>query len=246
MNQVIEILNDHRSVRSFKSDDISSNELEAIIQAAYLSPTSINGQQVSVIVIRDPQKKKEIAAIAGGQSWIEKAPVFLLFVMDFYKTALGVEKAQKKQLIHESSEALIVGSVDAGIALGRAMAAAQSFGLGIVPIGGIRNDPQAIIDLLDLPQMTFPLVGMCVGKIESKADQKPRLPLASFRHDEIYHKDELNEMIESYDKTLIDHWKKTGRADGVSWSESISAPYCKVYFPKVKPVLEKQGFSYDK
>lgn len=246
MNTTIEVLNTHRSVRSFKDEELTQAELNSIVEAAYHAPTSINGQQVSVVVVRDPQKKKEIAKIAGGQPWIEKASVFFLFVMDFYKTSLGVEKAQKKQLIHESSEALIVGGVDAGIALGRAMVAAQALGLGVVPIGGIRNDPQAMIDLLNLPPMTFPLAGMCVGKIDKNADQKPRLPLASFRHEEAYHKEGLKEMIENYDKTLVEHWKKTGRSDGVSWSESISAPYSKIYFPKVKPVLEKQGFTHDK
>ncbi len=246
MNTTIEVLNTHRSVRSFKDEELTQTELNSIIEAAYRAPTSINGQQVSVIVVRDLQKKKEIAKIAGGQPWIEKAPVFLLFVMDFYKTSLGVEKVQKTQLIHESSEALIVGGVDAGIALGRAMVAAQALGLGVVPIGGIRNNPQAMIDLLNLPQKTFPLVGMCAGKIDKNADLKPRLPLASFRHEEAYHKEELKEMIENYDKTLVEHWKKTGRTDGVSWSVSISDPYSRIYFPKVKPVLEKQGFTLDK
>lgn len=232
----------HRSVRSFTDAPIHQDDLNAIIEAAHLSPTSINGQQVSLIVVRDPEKKKAIAKIAGGQPWIEKAPVFLAFVMDFYKTGLAVEKTGQKQVIHESVEAMIVGGVDVGIALGRAMATAQSLGLGIVPIGGIRNDPQAMIELLDLPPLTFPLAGMCIGHIDKNADLKPRLPLASFKHEERYHKAELKEMIDAYDETLIDHWKKTGRSDGTSWSSSIAGPYSKVYFPKVKPVAEKQGF----
>lgn len=45
-----------------------------------------------------------------------------------------------QQVIHESLEAMVVGAVDAGIILGNLITAAESLGLGIVPIGGIRNE----------------------------------------------------------------------------------------------------------
>ena len=83
--------------------------------------------------------------------------------MDFYKTRVGVEVAGEKQLIHESLEGYTVGAVDGGIALGTLMTAARSLGLGVVPIGGFRRDPQAVIDLLELPPLTFPLAGVAIG-----------------------------------------------------------------------------------
>ena len=246
MNQTIQVLNAHRSERGFTDEPVIEEQLSQIISAAHLAPTSINGQQVSVIVVKDVNRREEIAKIAGGQPWIAKAPIFLAFVVDYYKTNLAVEKTGQKQMMHESVEALVVGGIDVGIALGRAMVAAQSLGLGIVPIGGIRRDPEAMIKLLELPPMTFPVAGMCIGHIDKHAEQKPRLPLPSFRHEEVYHRAELRSMIDAYDLTLVQHWKKIGRAEGESWSQSIATPYSKIYFPLVRPLLEKQSFGLAK
>lgn len=48
----------------------------------------------------------------------------------------------------------MVSSVDAGLSMQNVITAAESLGLGIVPIGGIRKSPDEIIDLLQLPEYT--------------------------------------------------------------------------------------------
>lgn len=246
MNETISIMKAHRSDRNYTDEPVNEAMLAEIIRAAQCSPSSINGQQISLVVVRDPARRARIAEIAGGQPWIAQAPVFIAVVIDFYKTYLGAEMAGLKQVIHESLEGFGVGAVDAGIILANLMTAARSLGLGIVPIGGIRRDPQAMIDLLELPPYTFPIVGMCIGHIAQQAPQKPRLPLNSFWHDEIYHRETMGEAIKQYDAVLTGYWKQIGRPEGTAWSTNTAGFYQSVYFPKVKPVAEKQGFLIDK
>jgi FMN reductase [NAD(P)H] len=160
MNETLRVMQSHHSSRSYKPDPVSDQMLDQIVEAAYRGPTSVNSQQVSLVVVRDPAKRARIAEIAGGQPWIAQAPVFIVLVVDFHKTGLGVAKAGQTQVAHESVEGLLAGTLDAGIALGNLMTAARSLGLGIVPIGGIRRDPQAMIDLLTLPPLTFPVDGL--------------------------------------------------------------------------------------
>jgi FMN reductase [NAD(P)H] len=74
-----------------------------------------------------------------------------------------VEAAGAEQVIQDSVEGFAVGAVDAGIALGNLMTAARAAGLGVVPIGGIRRNPQAMIELLQLPELTFPIAGVASG-----------------------------------------------------------------------------------
>ena len=136
----------------------------------------------------------------------------------------------------------MVGAVDAGIILGNLITAAESFGLGIVPIGGIRNDPEAMIELLKLPPLTFPVAGLCLGYERGESHVKPRLPMSSFRHDEVYKTNGLQKAIEEYDQTLMAHWRKIGRENGEPWSDTVAGFYQRIYFPKVKPVLAQQGF----
>ncbi|MCW3479094.1 NADPH-dependent oxidoreductase [Neisseriaceae bacterium JH1-16] len=241
-----DVLVQHTSTRSYHSDPIPSEVLERIIEAGWRGPTSVNGQQVSLVVVQDPARRAEIAKIAGGQPWIAQAPVFITVVMDFSKTALGIEAAGQQQVIHDSVEGVMVGAVDAGITLGRLMVAAQAEGLGVVPIGGIRNDPRALIELLGLPALTFPLAGMALGYPAATAPRKPRLPLSTFRHDERYQAEGIAEAIAAYDRELFDYWQSIGRPDGQPWSQNTAAYYQSVYFPEVAPALRAQGFGFER
>ena len=135
-----------------------------------------------------------------------------------------------------------MGSVDAGIALEAMMVAARGLGLGIVPIGGIRRDPQAMIDLLELPPLTFPVAGLCAGYEEGETSLKPRLPMATFRHDERYDGSGLSGAVEAYDRELVEHWRRVGRSGGKGWSENMAAYLASGEPRPVAEVLRRQGF----
>ncbi|KUM01931.1 NADPH-dependent oxidoreductase [Chromobacterium subtsugae] len=245
MNETLQLMQQHRSVRSYQDKPISQQTLDAVLDAAWKGPTSINGQQVSLVVVQDAEQRQRIAEIAGGQPWIAQAPVFIAVVIDFHKTRLGVEMAGAQQTIHNSVEAFAVGAVDAGIALGNLMTAARSAGLGVVPIGGIRRDPQAMIELLQLPELTFPLVGLALGHPDQEGSVKPRLPRDSFVHNGQYQAEALPGHIAAYDETLRQYWQDIGRGDGEPWSRNTAGYYRNVYFPKVAPVARSQGFGFD-
>lgn len=83
MNEVIKSLTDHRSIRSYTDEPVAQEQLDQIIEAVQSAPSSINGQQVTVITVQDKERKKKISELAGGQPWIDQAPVFLLFCAEF-------------------------------------------------------------------------------------------------------------------------------------------------------------------
>lgn len=116
----------------------------------------------------------------------------------------------------------------------------------MVPIGGIRRDPQAMIDLLQLPLLTFPQVGLCIGHIDKDAPLKPRMDIATFRHDERYDASAYRTAIADYDQSLTNYWQQLGRTDGLTWSQNLGNNYSKVYFPLVRPVAALQGLLNDK
>ena len=244
-NQTIELLNAHHSDRSFLAKPVAETILSQIIEAAHRGPTSINAQHISLVIVREPAHRARIAEIANGQAWIAQAPVFITVVVDFYKTRLAAQLAGKVQIIQASVEGFAAGAVDAGITLGNLMVAARSLGLGVVPIGGIRRDSQAMIDLLDLPPFTFPIVGLCLGYVDQPTGQKPPLPIATYRHDETYKKENLLEGIAAYDKELMSYWQSIGRTDGLPWSTNTANAYERVYFRKTAEVALSQGFAFD-
>jgi len=246
MNNVIKTIQDHRSIRNFLDKQVEDQMIDEIVKSAQSMPNSINGQQVSVIVVRNKETLAKIAELAGGQQWVAMAPVFLVFIMDFYKTNLGAEKNGLTQVIHESVEGTLVGAFDGGLAMGGAIIAAESFGLGVVPIGGIRKNPQEIIELLELPEKTYPLVGLAIGYPADFSHKKPRLPLNSFRHEEKYKRDNLEAAIAEYDSTMETYLKEVGREQEGNWSKYTSNIYKSVYYPDVYPTIKKQQFKNDK
>lgn len=249
MNETIKLLSNHRCVRDFdQGKDVSEAQVEAMIKEALAAPNWANGQQVSIIEVRDSEKKSELAKAAGNQSWIKEAPVFLVFCIDFYRAKLAAEKHGTRFQIVEDIEAVMVGSTDVGIALGNAVTAAQSMGLGIVPIGGVRRNPQAFVDLLKLPEYVFPISGLAVGHPKSIPEQKPRLPIQATFHKEQYDSEVQMESMEQYDAAISAYmYERTNGQDASNWSSKIARFYdtgFEEYRRNSSPTIKKQGFRY--
>ena len=243
-NATLDLMLQHRSIRRYQEKPVPPDVLDAVLRAAWRAPGSMNSQQVSLVVVQDAARRARIAEIAGNQAWVAQAPVFIAIVADQYKTSLGVAAGGAQQTVHSNVEGFATAAVDVGIVLGNLMTAAHAVGLGVVPIGGIRRDPQAMIDLLGLPKLTFPLVGLTLGYAAEEGCCKPRLPLASFAHAERYDAARLPQDIAEYDAALCQHWQQIGRADGQAWSTSLAAAYSRVYFPQVGSVARAQGFAF--
>jgi FMN reductase [NAD(P)H] len=249
LNETIKILGSHASVREFDPGrDVSEDLVETIIKAAMAAPNWVNGQQVSVIEVRDTERKSTLAKAAGNQRWIEEAPVFLVFCIDFNRAKLAAEKNNAENQIVDDIEAVLVGSTDVGIALGSAVVAAESMGLGTVPIGGVRRNSQTFVDLLELPEYVFPISGLVVGYPSAIPDQKPRLPLKATLHKEKYNAEVQRESIDEYDQTISAYMaERSSGQDNSNWSSKLARFYdtgFEQYAKNSSPTLKKQGFRY--
>ncbi|MFN2161584.1 MAG: nitroreductase family protein, partial [Candidatus Promineifilaceae bacterium] len=87
---VTETMNNHVTVRFFNGDPIPDGMLGAILEAARRSPTSSNMQTYSIVVVRDPARRKVLARIAGNQKHIETCDVFLAFCADIHRLETAV------------------------------------------------------------------------------------------------------------------------------------------------------------
>ncbi|GAB1775103.1 hypothetical protein PMEGAS67_05800 [Priestia megaterium] len=146
MNEAIRTIQDHRSIRQYTDEAVSDEHLDTIIQSAQSAASSINGQQVTIISVQDKEKKKKLSELAGNQAWIDQAPLFLIFCADFNRAKIAAELNDAPLGVTDGLESILVGATDAGISLEAATVAAESLGLGTVPIGGIRRKPLEVID----------------------------------------------------------------------------------------------------
>lgn len=59
MNDTISLLMNHRSIRKFKDQLITEEQLRTIVSAAQMASTSSNVQAYTVIAATDPELKKD-------------------------------------------------------------------------------------------------------------------------------------------------------------------------------------------
>ncbi|RHW31398.1 NADPH-dependent oxidoreductase [Lysinibacillus yapensis] len=245
MNEVIKSLKAHRSFRSYQNKAVDEEQLDQIIQAVQASPNWINGQQYSIIAVKDEERKKKLAELCGNQKHIEEAPVFLVFCADFYRTHLAGEMEGTLINTADDIDTLIVGVTDVGIALGTAVAAAESFGLGTVAIGGIRRNALEVIELLDLPEYVIPVSGLCIGHPGQDPGQKPRLPKEAVYHEERYNR-ELEPLLEEYNERYSRYLQErsTNNRAG-TWTQFVASFFSKRYYQGIAEMLRKQKFPGD-
>ena len=245
MNEVINTLLSHRSIRTYQDKSIEAAQLEQILKAVQAAPNWVNLQHTSVIVVQDEQRRKKFAELCGGQRHIAQAPVFLVFCADFYRTWLACkERGQEFDSVVGQIDNLIVGANEVGIALGTAVTAAESFGLGTVPIGDIRLHAFEAIRELNLPKYVVPMLGLCVVYPAEEPGQKPRLPKEAVCFEETYHSD-LSGLLEQYDEQYAVYlrerpWNsRVGNWTGMA-ADFYRPPYC--HYPEVPEMLKQQGF----
>ena len=95
MNPVLESLFKHKSIRKYKDQPLEDEKLQLIIKAAQAAPSWCNGEQVSIIVVKDKELREKIKACCWGQPYISTCSVFLVFCADFYRVSIAFEKAGK-------------------------------------------------------------------------------------------------------------------------------------------------------
>lgn len=214
-NDVITLLQRHRSVRNFTAEGINDDTIALIVSAAQSAATSSNMQAWSVIEVRDPDHKAAISVLAGDQAFIRAAPVFLIFVADWARHRETAERRGETTEGVEYIESTLVGFLDAALAAQNATIAAESLGLGAVYVGAVRNRPDELSDLLELPSGAFPVVGMALGHPDpaDRAGIKPRLPQDVVRHRETY-RAASEDAITAYDEAVRTYFAGQGRSHG--------------------------------
>lgn len=246
-NPTIKQLQNRKSIRHFTGEHISEEDLQLIFKTAQRAPTSINGQQISLVYTRDKAKLKHISELCGGQAHIATADVFVGIVIDFNRTNIITESVGKKHVIEQSAEGIMFGAIDAGIMLIHLQTAAEALGYGTTCIGAVRENSDTMIQLFNLPKKTFLAVGCTIGiptESAKNAPLKPRVALESFAMEEGYDNEKVKEGVLAYDKTFKAFREATGSGSMPSYAELTSNAYSSIYYRKTGKVLEAQGFAF--
>lgn len=242
MNPTIELLNSHRSIRKFTDEPVAQSTVDTLIKAGQAAATSSFIQACTVIQVSQGERRDALAEMANNQAYVSAAPVFLVFCADMKRHKLACDM-HDADMLSGYTEQFLTASMDCALFAQNVIVAAESLGLGGVYIGGLRNKIQDVSDLLELPELVYPVFGMCLGHPDQNPEVKPRLPLDVVLKQDRYNDSQDAERIAAYDSDVREYYKtRTGGNKDMTWSEQISGMLVKEARPHMLPFLNDKGF----
>ncbi|RWX79347.1 NADPH-dependent oxidoreductase [Neorhizobium lilium] len=203
-NSALESILSHRSVRNYLPQPVPDGLLHLAVAAAQSAPTSSGLQAWSVVAVEDPERRAKLAELAGPNPQILSAPLFLVWLADLSRLRKIATERDKSGDGLDYFESFLLASVDAALAAQNALVALESLGLGTCYIGGIRNHPAEVGEVLGLPPESFAVFGMTVGYPDPTVETeiKPRLPQQLVLHRERYQPQTSEAELSAYDERM--------------------------------------------
>lgn len=246
MNEVINLQLNHKSIRKFKSKEIPQDIINTLVDVARHTATSNFMQSYSIICLKSPEKKAKLATICN-QPYVAEASHVFIFVADQYRNQQIAKENNQETSVLNNMDRYMVAMTDAILAAQNVNLAAESLDLGTVFLGSILNDNQEVIDLLNLPELTFAVLGLAIGYKDQEPQLKPRLPKDMIFFEEEYQViDNYTDKLKDYDELVTSYYDLRNANQRIdSFTHQITdgmnrKPEKRL---KIKSDLENQGFN---
>ena len=164
-----------------------SADIRHLVEVALRTSTSYAYAGMSIT--EDRSGKRRYLPIMR-QSNVAAMPELWIFLVDCRR---NLEIARQQGYIGQAGATLdrfMQGYIDACIAAQNVLTAVESLGMGGVFLGAIARDYKGTCEILGLPELTFPAIGLGFGYPAREVLLKPRLP-REFRVFENEYKDPL-------------------------------------------------------
>lgn len=241
-------LNNRRTIRKFKTDEVPDIILNSLFEKAFKSSTTGNMQLYSVIVTRNKEQKEKLAPAHFNQPAYANAPMVITFCADFNRFTKWCEQRNATPG-YNNAESFACAALDATIAAQTFCVAAEEAGLGICYLGTTTYNPDQIAEVLQLPKLVVPIVTLSVGYPDEQPACSDRLPISAIVHQETY-KDYSNEEIDKIfaekeslkeNKRFVEENKKENLAQ-VFTDIRYTKKDMEYFSQKILDFIKKQGF----
>lgn len=242
INDVMRGLMSHSSVRSFTDQPIDSELLQALLRCGQSASSSSFIQAYSVVRVSGEENRKIIAKAAGNQRWVIEAAEFLVFCADMKRIEYACEKFNRGKL-EGYTEHFITATIDTALMAQTLLVAAESAGLGGVFVGGIRNNPEAVAECLQLPDLVYPVFGMCLGWPDAQPETKPRFPASTILHQDRYDSASISQQVDMYDQQMNAYYaNRDDNSKLTNWSEQTANAVQGKVREHMLSFLQQRGF----
>ncbi|KRL22429.1 NADPH-dependent oxidoreductase [Lentilactobacillus kisonensis] len=223
-NVILDQLFNHTSIRHFQNKALTADQVTTLVEAAQHASTSTFSQQYSIVSVTDPAVKQQLAEITGHH-WLVNSGHYFVMVADQYRNLQIAQANNADPYILHTTDKFLASVFDVAVATQTILIAAESMGLGGTIMGSILNDSKRVIELLDLPELTFPLLGLAIGYPADKPEIKPRMPQPAMHFDGSYKLPaDFNAQLADYNQTVSDYYgSRSSNGRDESFSHHIVA-----------------------
>ncbi len=195
-NQTLELLFERASCRSFSNKEIPADVLQLILEAGMHAATGGNLQPYSIIKIENKATKRRLAE--GRHAFMSKAPVLLVFCVDFHRLERWASLEVAPFSAARSFSNFWIALQDTMVCAQTICTAADALGLGSVYVGTHPDDFAKIRESCQLPKGVFPIITLCLGYPKARPRPKRKLEVDVVVHVEQYHKMTDQEILDAF------------------------------------------------
>jgi len=203
-NETMRLLIERASCRNFADKKILPEVLNLVLEAGLHAPTGGNLQPYSIIKIERQETKAKLEKLCGSQPFIKKAPINLVFCIDWRRIQRWAELEVAPFTATNSFRHFWISFQDTIACAQNICTAADAMGLGSVYVGTSVDRSREIRDLLGLPQGVFAVVLLCLGYPQTTAKPRKKLGVDVVVHDEQYHELADEVLVDAYNKKYPD------------------------------------------
>ncbi len=208
MTDLSTLFNHHRSIRRYKPDPIDPALVERVCGDAIAGGSSSgNLNSISIVLTRDPMRKRKLYELHFEQTMVLEAPLVLTFCADWFRTRQWLRLRGARDNFNNLL-GYHVAAFDAIIVAQNVCLGFEAHGLGICYMGTTLHSMSEIAEYLDLPDTCLPVTTIVVGYPAEDPPKRDRLPLSAFLHDEKYRRPTEEELEATYAQREVRGWAR--------------------------------------
>lgn len=158
--EILEAIRTRRSVREFTGEPVNDDELGEILAAGAWAPSGLNNQPWRFGVVRDRQKREELARLTKYGRVVRTADLVIPVFLDRREMYSDLKDHQ-----------------GAGACIQNMLLAAHGLGLGAVWLGEILRSEREVRELFPLPDDYLLMAVIAVGRPVCRERSSSRKPL---------------------------------------------------------------------
>jgi nitroreductase len=208
MTDLPTLLRQHRSIRHYHPTPIDPALIDEVCADAIAGGSSSgNLNSLSIVLTRDPERKRRLFELHSEQPMVLEAPLVMTFCADWHRTRSWLRRRGARDNF-ANLLGYHVAAYDAMIVAQNVCLGFEARGFGICYMGTTLHSLSELVEFLQLPKTVVPVTSIVVGYPAEDPPKRDRLPTAALLHDETYRNPTAADIDATYAEREVKGWQR--------------------------------------